>query len=41
MVLRYNNEISVDRKEDKTDVDPDPDEEEIEDVILYNGRELH
>ena len=33
--------IGVDSKEDKADVKDDPDEEEIDDVNLDNGRERH
>ena len=37
-MLNFNKEDNVDRKEDQAHVDPDPDEEEIEDVKLDDER---
>ena len=44
VVLHFNNEDGVDRREEQVDVDPDHDEEDMEDVRLdkkkvfkYNG----
>ena len=33
-MLHFNKEDSVDRKEEQAEVEPDPDEEEMEDVKL-------
>ena len=40
-MLQFKNEFSVDSKEEQADVEDDPDEEEMDDVNLYNERERH
>ena len=39
MLLNLNNEDSIDRKEDHGDMDPDTDEEDMEDLRLDDKRE--
>ena len=39
--LNFNNQYGVNRKEQQADVNPDPDEEDMEYVILDNERQPH
>ena len=41
VLLNLNKEYGVDRKKNKSDMDPDPDEEYMEDVRLDGRRECH
>ena len=41
VLLNFNKEDSVDRKEDQGGMDPDPEEEDMEDVRIYDERERH
>ena len=40
-MLQFKKEVGVDSKEDQTDVEDDPDEEEMGDINLDNERERH